>query len=320
MHTSNLVQVILVTPFLLAFILYLTAVIVSNRNKKQWPIYRIVLWIVGILSATITVIGPLAQQMHTNFSAHMIGHLLLGMLAPLFIALAAPMTLILRTLPVPLARNITYVLRSWPLQILHHPITASILNVGGLWLLYTTELFHMMHQNMLLYVTIHFHVFLAGYLFTISIIYIDPSPNRKSYMFRSVIFFIALSGHAILSKYIYANPPVGVTKAEAELGGMIMYYGGDAIEVGLICILFYQWYKHSRFRGQTNLQSYEKGGFHIKHNPENYTVVGTDIEEVKRLNANSGMSYKELNEWFAKKVKSETTGITGQQSKNNGEV
>lgn len=33
-----------------------------------------------------------------------------------------------------------------------------------------------------------------------------------------------------------------------------------------------------------------------------FTVVGTNIEEVKRLNAESGMSYNELNEWFAKKT------------------
>ena len=35
---------------------------------------------------------------------------------------------------------------------------------------------------------------------------------------------------------------------------------------------------------------------------DKFTVVGTNIEEVKRLNAESGMSYNELNEWFAKKM------------------
>ena len=41
------------------------------------------------------------------------------------------------------------------------------------------------------------------------------------------------------------------------------------------------------------------------------TVVGTDIEEVKRLNANSGMTYNELNEWFAAKIKNEgMKGVT----------
>ena len=31
-----------------------------------------------------------------------------------------------------------------------------------------------------------------------------------------------------------------------------------------------------------------------------YTVAGTDIEEVKRQNANSGLTYNELNELIAK--------------------
>ncbi|WP_251662336.1 hypothetical protein [Sporosarcina aquimarina] len=31
-----------------------------------------------------------------------------------------------------------------------------------------------------------------------------------------------------------------------------------------------------------------------------YTIVGTDIEEVKRLNANSGLTYNELNALIAK--------------------
>lgn len=45
------------------------------------------------------------------------------------------------------------------------------------------------------------------------------------------------------------------------------------------------------------------GGIHIQDQQgKKYSVVGTDIEEVKRLNAESGMSYNELNEWFAKKL------------------
>lgn len=73
-----------------------------------------------------------------------------------------------------------------------------------------------------------------------------------------------------------------------------MYYGGDTVEVGLVSILFFQWYKKSR-----PIFSNGKEGFTISKNKK-FTVVGTDIEEVKRLNANAGMSYREINEWFAK--------------------
>lgn len=49
-----------------------------------------------------------------------------------------------------------------------------------------------------------------------------------------------------------------------------------------------------------------------------FTVVGTDIEEVKRLNANSGMSYNELNEWFARKMNSENgKNMNGTSISNN---
>ena len=49
-----------------------------------------------------------------------------------------------------------------------------------------------------------------------------------------------------------------------------------------------------------------------------YTVVGTDIEEVKRLNANSGMSYNELNEWFARKMNGENgENLNGTSINNN---
>ncbi|WP_320415339.1 cytochrome c oxidase assembly protein [Psychrobacillus antarcticus] len=293
-YSAASLQILIAFPFILLFVFYLVAVGLSNRKKRSWPVYRIVVWSFGILCAILSLIGPISNLAHTNFSAHMIGHVLLGMVAPLLMALGAPITLLLRTINVHIARRLTAILRSRPLHFVQHPIIASLLNVGGLWMLYTTDLFPMMHENMLLYVIIHVHIFLAGYVFTISIIYVDLTPIRKSYLYRSVVFLFALAGHSVLSKYIYANPPIGVAKDQAELGSMIMYYGGDTVEVGLVSILFYQWYKKS-----SPIFINGKEAFTI-NNDKKFTVVGTDIEEVKRLNANAGMSYRELNEWFAR--------------------
>lgn len=51
----------------------------------------------------------------------------------------------------------------------------------------------------------------------------------------------------------------------------------------------------------------------MEKNRSKYTIAGTDIEEVKRLNANSGMSYNELNEWFAKQVKGNNEAEFGKE-------
>lgn len=251
-HTSfdNMVdivpQLVMVFPFVIGFILYIRAVIVSNRRYRRWPIHRTVCWILGVICATIAVAGPVAQRGHVDFTVHMVVHLLLGMLAPLLFALAAPMTLALRSIHVTIARKLSRMLRSRPFRILSDPAAASLLNIGGLWIIYTTPLYEAMLQSIVLHTFIHVHVFLAGYLFTISIIYIDPRTSRSSYVYRSIVLVISLAGHSILSKYIYAQPPAGVLNTQAESGGMLMYYGGDAVDMILICIFCYQWYRDTR--------------------------------------------------------------------------
>lgn len=234
----------LVTLLLIsAFLLYPPAAIITSRKFKKWPFHRYVFWGLGVFCAGAALIGPLAEFAHSNFIGHMIGHLLLGMLAPLLLVLALPMTLVLRTLNTPVARRLTRLLKSRTLQFFTNPTTAAVLNVGGLYVLYTTELYLWMYQSLFLYALIHLHVFLAGYLFTISLIYVDITSHRYSYMYRAIVLVLALAGHKILSKHIYANPPSGVPRTEAETGGMWMYYGGDIVDLILIILLCYHWYK-----------------------------------------------------------------------------
>ncbi|PKF89832.1 hypothetical protein CW306_11180 [Bacillus sp. BA3] len=237
---------ILLILLALVIVIYIAAAVISNRRYKKWPLYRTLFWILGTICAASAIIGPIANRANMDFTAHMVGHLLLGMIAPILLVFTAPITLALRTLDVQSARRLSKVLKSWPLRIISNPITASMLNIGGLWILYTTELYGLMHQNALLHALVHFHVFMAGYLFTASMIYMDPTLHRFSFMFRAVVFTISLAGHDILSKYIFAHPPSGVTKEQAENGGMLMYYAGDAIDVALIFILCYQWFKATR--------------------------------------------------------------------------
>ncbi|ANU23336.1 cytochrome c oxidase assembly protein [Planococcus donghaensis] len=235
---------IIVTLLLLSMVfLYPFAAIRTNRKYKEWPVYRYVFWITGVFSIGVALTGPLAEFAHSNFKGHMVTHLLIGMLAPLLFVFATPMTLLLRTLKVTTARKLTRVLKSRLLQFLTNPVTATVLNIGGLYVLYTTDLYMLMHQSLVLYGLIHLHVFLAGYLFTLSIIYVDVTSHRYSYMYRAIVLILAIAGHKILSKYIYANPLKSVPRADAEAGSMLMYYGGDLIELVLIIFLCYQWYK-----------------------------------------------------------------------------
>lgn len=185
---------------------------------------------------------------HRPFVDHMIDHLLVGMISPLLIVWSAPLTLLLRSLPVKQARLLTKFLRSPFISFYHHPIVAAVLNIGGLWFLYGTNLLVWMHQSVLLNMIVHLHLFLAGYLFTAAIISVESISSRFSFLYRAVILLLAMAGHAILSKWIFAHPPMGVPSVEAEMGGMLMYYGGDFIELILIVLLCLEWYRSIRPR------------------------------------------------------------------------
>jgi putative membrane protein len=128
---GNSYELILSIPFVLLLILYIVATLVSNYHYKRWSLYRTISWGLGVLCIAAIVVGPLAKRAHGDFSAHMIGHLLIGMITPLLIVLSAPMTLLLRSLNVKLARQLSGVLKSFPIRVLSNPIVASVLNVGG---------------------------------------------------------------------------------------------------------------------------------------------------------------------------------------------
>ncbi|WP_246153244.1 cytochrome c oxidase assembly protein [Salinicoccus hispanicus] len=226
-----------------ALCLYLSAMLISNRKYSKWKASRYFWWVLGIIFAASALSGPLAELSHDNFIAHMVGHLLLGMLAPLLIVFSRPMMLLMRTLPVQTAKRVSHLLNSRYVKFITNPTAAAILNIGGLYLLYMTDLFTLMHTSLWLYALVHLHVFLAGYLFTISIIYTDITTHRYSFIYRGIVLVLALGFHKVLSKLIYAHPPGSILKTEAETGAMLMYYGGDIIDLMLIIILCYQWYR-----------------------------------------------------------------------------
>lgn len=219
-----------------------------GRSRSPWPAHRTVLFYAGLACVGVGLVGPLAQAAHGSFTAHMAGHVLVGMLAPLLLVRAAPVTAVLRGLPVARARALSRVLR-WPLvRVITHPVTALILNAGGLWVLYNTPLFEWMHASVGVHALVHLHIFLAGYVFTAAIAGADPDPHRASFRMRSVVLIVFMAAHSVLAKWLYAYPAHGVTAEDAHVGAQLMYYAGDVVDVTLIVLLFAGWYRATRPR------------------------------------------------------------------------
>ncbi len=171
------------------------------------------------------------------------GHLLIGMLAPLLVASAYPIPLLMRTLTVTSARRVMRWMRQPYVNLVTDPIVSTLLNIGSLWALYTTDLYGTMHGSEAIHILVHIHFFLSGYVWTSSVLDSTPVAHRNRYTYRLIALILAIAGHSILAKYLYGSPPNGVPIEQAEEGAMLMYYGGDAVEAVLMAILCYRLYR-----------------------------------------------------------------------------
>jgi putative membrane protein len=229
-------------PLAVAAIGYLVAVIVVGRRGGRWPASRTVCWCAGLACAAVALLGPLPHAGQRSFVAHMSGHLLLGMAAPVLLVMAAPVTLGLRTLPVARARTLSRALNAAPVRFLTHPVTAGVIDAGGLWLLYATGLYGQMSRHGWLHLLISLHIMAAGYLFTAAVVGVDPAPHRPGRWTRAAVLIAVVAAHGILAKYLYAHPPAGVAPAAARSGAELMYYGGDLVELTVVIVFCRQWY------------------------------------------------------------------------------
>lgn len=225
-----------------ALALYTAAALLPRRRGAAWPRARVLAWAAGCAAVGTALVGPLAERAHHDFAAHMAGHVLLGMLGPLLLVLAAPVTLALRTLPLGAARTLSRVLRSAPAAFVTHPVVAGLLSVGGLWALYRTGLYAATHTDPLPHALVHAHVLAAGCLFTFAVLGgPDPAPHRLPPPWRAAALVAAVAAHNVLAKTLYAAPPPGVPAEQAHAGAQLMYYAGAPVEIALIFLVCRPW-------------------------------------------------------------------------------
>ncbi|MEV8631365.1 cytochrome c oxidase assembly protein [Streptosporangium sp. NPDC051023] len=212
----------------------------GSRPADRW---RAAAFLTGCLLLGIALLPPMASFAHRDFRGHMFQDLLIGMYAPLALVLSAPVSTLLRALPATLARQLTRLLRSRPLGVLSHPITALLLSSGGLAVLYFTPLYNAAAGQPVLHRLLQIHALLAGFVFAWAIAGADPAPHRPGASARLVVLGIAVAAHAVVSRLLYDGYFVEVDASVAQIrgGAEIMYYGGDIAELLLAAALVATW-------------------------------------------------------------------------------
>jgi putative copper resistance protein D len=236
--------------------LYLWASGRLRRRGDAWSIGRDIAFVLGGLGtiALATLWWPGVYD-DTLFWAHMTQHMLLSMLAPIFLALGAPVTLVLRTLPAGGRRRLAGALRSLPAKVLVNPLTGFALLFGTPVVLYFTSLYEASLRNDALHELLHLHFIVAGCVFFWPIIGVDPVPNRLPHPLRMLLLFVTLPAHAWLGITIMSDNaviggdfyrdlarPWGPSLLHDQtIGGGLLWATGDLVGVIVLAALFLQW-------------------------------------------------------------------------------
>jgi putative copper resistance protein D len=249
----------------LAAVIYLLGVRAMHRAGNRWPWSRTVLFIAGGLGSLVVATQSVLGTYDTVLvSAHMAQHMVLAMVTPVFLALGAPVTLALRTLPRRPRGLLLAVLHSRVAKVLSFPVVAGALFVANPWILYFTPLYEATLRNPALHDLLHLHFVIVGCLFAWPLLGLDPVPGRVSHPLRLLIIFVTLPFHAFLGITIMGQtallggnwyieldrgwPPS--PQVDQQWAGGRLWSSGDLVGLLFFGVLFVQWLKASRLEAE----------------------------------------------------------------------
>ncbi|CUR53932.1 conserved membrane hypothetical protein [metagenome] len=244
--------------------LYLTGVLAMRRRGDAWPLGRTLAFVVGGMGSFYVVTqSGISTYDTTLLSVHMVQHMVLSMVVPLFLALGAPVTLALRTLPGRPRRWLLVGLHSRVAKVLSFPPLTFALFVISPWALYFSGWYEASLESTFVHEMMHVHLVTVGALFFWPLVGIDPIPGRVDYPFRVLLTVLTLPFHAFLGVTIMGGSTLlggdwypalhdgpmawwlPDPLDDQHLAGGILWGAGDLIGLLFFVTLFTQWVRSS---------------------------------------------------------------------------
>lgn len=211
---------------------YLWAMVTVRRRGDKWSILLTISWMVGLGCLFYFTSGALAVYGKILFSVHMVDHMALTMVAPLFLVIGSPVTLALKALGS--RTDGTRGPREWILVLVHSKFSALVTNplfaaanfAGSIVIFYETDIFGFALRNHMGHELMNVHFLITGYLFALSMIGTDPVPKRAPYPLRLVLLLATMAFHAFYGVSIMSSTSL----YQADwFGNMGRTWGGDAL-------------------------------------------------------------------------------------------
>jgi putative copper resistance protein D len=219
------------------------------------PVRRSVAFAAGLAALAFALLSGIDRYDTTLFSVHMVQHVLLAMVAAPLIALAAPITLLLRLAsPVTRRRWILPVLHARLTRILAFPVVAWVVFAGVMWASHFSPLFDAALEDPLVHDLEHALFLGSALLFWWPAVALDPAPWRMPHPARALYVFLQMpqntflavvllnAGVALYPHYATLVRPWGPPALDDQRAAAgIMWLAGDAIFLAAILAIIVGW-------------------------------------------------------------------------------
>ena len=221
------------------------------RKDGHWGVdvrrSHVVYFALGLLLMFTALVTPLdALSNEALFSAHMVQHILLMLLAPACLLLGTPGYWIQYLYKLPVLKQI--------LPIVTHPLVTLIAFNAVMWLWHVPNLYEGALRDPNVHIAEHMMFLAAGVLMWLPVIHVAPPQHPLGYPGRMAYLFACMVSSSILGAIFtfaptiafpfYGDNPLllGITpQTDQQLAGLIMWVPGGGIFFIAILIVFGQW-------------------------------------------------------------------------------
>lgn len=224
---------------------YLRAEWKLATKGRRWPAHRTACFLGGLGAIELALQSPIATFTGSYFQAHIVQHLLLMVVAPPLLALAAPSTLLLQTGSRKLKTRWLAVLHSPPFAALTHPVFVWFAYFGAMFVFFLTSLVNTAMHDMALMDLFNLAFLFTGTLYWWPLVGVDPIIHWKmGYGARIAnlaigVPFEAFLGIAIMSQH---KPIASMyTLASTHAGGALLWAATELSTFAGTAPIFVQW-------------------------------------------------------------------------------
>jgi putative membrane protein len=210
----------------------------------EWPPTRTVAFLVGMGLIAVVTLSGLASWEQTGFTIHAIIDMVVAMVAPIFLALGAPLALTERVAGPDGRAALNRVLTNRTTRAVSHPASAWVIFAVSLFGLYFSPFFRVARAHESLLQLGHLELFLAGCLLIWPAVGADPIAKRLAPGWRAVDVLFMLPFYTVFGMAMDSfthTVATGITITDVHGAGDVIWSAGEIIGLAVAAGILYQW-------------------------------------------------------------------------------